>query len=171
MKKYSLLLIVLFFVACSYRITKNADGEPIVDEKRYSFTKKPSTEDLKIVDTTAVYVQIFNLEDSNEQERSNPMTIGFHNDGYFKSGSVKFYGKFDSKRHKNSVYYGGRYYLEGNKIFLEAFYPNSGGATNYYVKEISKGRVVNDTLRLTIFGRKTRYVKRDLSEIRLGNSN
>ncbi len=165
MNKYYLLLLILTCLSCGYKIIKNEHGEPIVDEKQYTFNKSLTLENLKVIDTAAVYVQIFDPINSNEQERENPKVYTFHNNGYFQMGSIKFYGKFDNHRPKNSVYYGGKFYVEGNEFFIEAFYPVSDGNTNRYTKVISKGTIKKDTIRMTIFNNKTMYVKRNLYDV------
>ena len=138
-------IISLTLVCCVgyYKIPNNEDGEPILNEKtNYSFTHIPNNEDLTKIDTSAYYVQIFEGRFYNDSEKQNPSVIIFHNDGYFKSTSVKYYLKLSlAKRTKNSIYYGGKYQIENNIIELERFLPSKGGKTKYYSRNISKGNI------------------------------
>ena len=121
--------------------------------------------DAASLDTTALYIQVFNNTDANKAEQANPAILKFHNDGYYKISSRRFYGKFDAVRTKQSAYYGGKFYLEGNKILTESFYPVQGGKTHYYTKSINKGSIKNDTLKLSVYGSEHCYVKRAAKNI------
>jgi len=160
MVKYCSILL-LFLGSCSQKLHKNANGEPIIPPGSYTFKKKMTAEDSKLIDTTALYVQVFD-KDANESERSNPKIIIFESDGFYKISSVKFHGKYT--RSRESVYYGGKFYLEGNTLFTEAFYP-IGDATNRYSKEISKGVVNGDTVSIVTFGNELKYVRKDYAEV------
>lgn len=72
---------------------------------------------------------------------------------------------FDKKRNKKSVFYEDKYKLEANTIYLESFYPSSGGKTNRYSKVISKGVIKNDTIFIEFFGTPHKYVKKTYSQI------
>ena len=148
-----------------YKLTKDKNNEPLTLEEMYTFQKKMSNSDFNVIDTSGLYIQIFDLKNSNESERRNPKILKFHADGYFKSDSKLFYEKFDAQRHKNSSYYGGKFYIEDSKLYIEKFYPSTGGNTNYYVKEISNGNIKNDTINLIIFGSKEKYVKTAYADI------
>lgn len=158
--KYCTILCLLFS-ACSYKqyhLDKNTDGEPVVKEGLYTFNKPMAAADFVLLDTGALYLQVFDLATSNRDERANPAILKFNDDGYFKISSRKF----DKARTKESIYYGGKFYLDGNNILIEKFYPAHGGKTNYYVKKISKGSIRNDTLKLLVYGVEHRYVKKAL---------
>ncbi|MGV1011812.1 MAG: hypothetical protein ACOYBS_05130 [Flavobacterium sp.] len=146
-------------------MTKDENGEPIINDEMYTFKKKMSGNDFNIIDTTSLYIQIFEFKNSNETERNNPKILKFHSDGYFKTDSKLFYGKFDTQRHKNSSYYGGKFYIDESKLYLEQFYPSRGDKTNNYVKEISNGNIKNDTITLIMFGNNEKYVKKRYEDI------
>jgi hypothetical protein len=162
------VLLSVLFSACShkqYHLDNNHDNEPVVKAASYTLNKPMTINDALVLDTNALYLQVFNNTDANETERANPAILRFHNDGYYKISSRRFYGKFDSVRTKQSAYYGGKFYLDGNKILTESFYPIQGGKTNYYTKGINKGSVKNDTLRLLVYGSERIYVKTTAKEI------
>jgi hypothetical protein len=155
------ILICFFLFSCVeklYKIEESNTGIAL-KENYYTFNREMSVEGSKIIDTTALYIEIFG-KNSNESQRANPMIYRFHNDGYFKTDSYLFYGKFDDTREKGSVYYGGKFYIEGNNIFIERFYPSKGGKTKYYGKAISKGIVKNDSITIDFFGTKHWYIKK-----------
>jgi hypothetical protein len=130
-----------------YRIERDQYGEPLlVGKAYYSFTKKPTKEDLKKIDCTAYYIQVFEGGYYNENEKRNPRIIIFHDDGFFKNESLLYFGKFDKHREKKSVYYGGKYKIVDYKIFLEEFYPVRGDYTKYYKKEITEGKIEGDRI-------------------------
>lgn len=138
---------------------KDKHGEPLLnDEANYSFIKIPTEEDLKKIDTTAYYVQIFEGRYYNENEIKNPRIIIFHNDGFFKNESLLYFGKFDEHRGKNSVYYGGKYRINGNIIQLEQFgkYP---GYKKWY-RRISEGKIEGDKIIFTDKNSVTVFEKR-----------
>ena len=149
LKRYFILLILsLFITGCIgyYRIPKDINGEPILNEKvNYKFTKIPNESDLTKIDTSAYYVQVFEGRYYNEDEKKNPMVMIFHSDGYFKQTSI-LYNSILNDRNKNSVYYGGKYRITENLIELEKFYPSQGGKTNYYSRNIEKGKIVGDKI-------------------------
>ena len=142
-KKYILLTICFFvLVSCGYKIQKDSFGEPILNEKvKYTFNEIPNSENLQKIDTTAYYVQVFEGREYNENEMANPRIIIFHNDSFFERESLLYFGKFKSHRNKNSVYYGGKYRIKNDVIELEEFFPSSGTKTNYYNRNISKGKL------------------------------
>jgi len=145
-----------------YHIKENDNGEPIVDKQKYSFNKKMSSDVFDLIDTTSVYVEILS-EKSLKQTINNFNVLIFHNDGYFESTSTKYFRKF--KRSKNSVYYGGKYFVTGNKISIEEFYPAKEARTNYYVKEISEGQIKLDTIQITIFDTTHIYIKKNYNDL------
>ncbi len=139
---YLFLCILFSFFGCSqlYKIEKDKYGEPILNEKaKYTFNEILSDENSKKIDTTAYYVQIFEGRFYNEDEKRNPGIIIFHNDGFFKRTSVKYFEKWDKIRGKNSVYYGGKYKITGNKILFESFgkYPEM----KKYYKRIYEAKI------------------------------
>ena len=141
MVKFIYFFIILYFIySCDpilYNIDKDIYGEPILNEKaRYSFTEKPSNKDLLKIDTTAYYIEVSKYNNHVE----NPLILNFHNDGYFKRNSLKYYGNFDKKRHKNSVHYGGKYKIINSEIFFESFLPASS-LNKRYIKKIVKGKL------------------------------
>lgn len=144
-KFFSVFSILAFLYSCGqklYKIEKDQFGEPLLNNKvQYSFTEKPSSEDLKKIDTTAYYVQIFEGRYYNENEKKNPTIIIFHDDGYFRETSLLAFGKFDEHRGKNSVYYGGKYKIKNNEIFIEEFLPASQGRTKWYTRRITNGKI------------------------------
>jgi len=170
-KVYAIKCCVVFslcFSACSYKqyhLESNSNNEPVVKTDFYSFNKPMTVNDAALLDTTALYIQVFNNTDANKAEQANPAILKFHNDGYYKISSRRFYGKFDAVRTKQSAYYGGKFYLEGNKILTESFYPVQGGKTHYYTKSINKGSIKNDTLKLSVYGSEQCYVKRTAKEV------
>ena len=128
-----------------YKIEKDQYGEPILnDNAKYTFNQLPTLEDLKKIDTTAFYTQIFEGRYYNENEIKNPRILIFHNDGYFKNESLLYFGKFDKHREKNSVYYGGKYKISGNVIQMEQFgkYPDH----KKWYKRISEGKIEGDRI-------------------------
>ena len=138
--------------------------QQVIDDSFYTFKKKLDADGIKKIDTTILYVQIFDSE-SNDEERANPRLMKFHNDGYFQSRSRRTIGKdLDIYRTKKSQHYGGKYYLDKDAIFIEAFYPTTGGKSSNYTREISKGRIYGDTISLNIFGYKMRFVKLPMSK-------
>ena len=167
--KYFSIIFTLFILnSCvhpSYKFEKNIDGEPILDSEFYTFNNNLISENFKIIDTNSYYIETFQGLDSNEGQRANPMIFRFHNDGYFKKDSYLYFGKFDKQRSKKSVFYGGKYNLDGNTIYLESFYPIRGGKTNRYIKVISKGVIKNDTIFIKFFGTPHKYVKKKHSQV------
>jgi hypothetical protein len=141
--KYFTIIFILFtFNSCappSYKFEKNSDGEPILHSDLYTLNKNLTNENFKLIDTSSYYIQSFQGLDSNEGERANPSIYKFHKDGYFKRTSYLYFEKFAYKRTKKSVFYGGKYAIDGETIFMESFYPIKGGKTNRYSKVISKG--------------------------------
>ena len=154
----------MLFISCEkklYKFSNDKNGEPIVKEQMYTFNKIMNENDYNVIDTSKFYVQIFDINSSNETERENPNIIKFHSDGYFKLESKLFFGKYDRIRFKNSVGYGGKFYLEKDKIYLEKFYPSKGGKTQYFVKLISDCLIKGDTLFVDNKEKKEVYVKRN----------
>lgn len=136
---------MIFLNSCGqklYKIEKDKYDESLLNDKaQYSFKEKPSEEDLKRIDTTAYYVQVFEGRYYNEEEMKNPRIIIFHNDGFFKNESLMYFGKFNEHRGKNSVYYGGKYRIKNNEIFIEEFLPASQGKTQWYTRRITNGKI------------------------------
>jgi hypothetical protein len=149
----------------NYIFESNADGEPILNLEVYTLNKKLTSENFKVIDTTSLYIETSQETDSNVDQVANPIIFKFHKDGYFKVDSYLYFGKFDKERIKKSVYYGGKYALEGNIIFMESFYPIRGGKTNKYFKVIDKGFIRNDTIFIAFFGTTYKYVKKNRSQI------
>ena len=141
---------------------KDEYGEPNLNEKvKYNFVEMPSKDDFNKIDTTAYYIQVFEGRYYNETEKENPQIIIFHNDGFFKKEILSTFKKNDLHRNRNSIYYGGKYRIKGNIIELEEFFPSTGGKTNYYVRNISKGKIDsnkiffgNEKQSVTVFERK-----------------
>lgn len=146
MVKYilSIFCTIGFLNSCAqklYKIEKDQFGEPLLNNKaQYSFTEKPTEEDLKKIDTSAYYVQVFEGRDYNEEEKKNPRIIIFHNDGFFKNESLLYFGKFDGHRGKSSVYYGGKYRVTHNTVQLEQF-GKSPDSKKWYSRNIIKGKI------------------------------
>lgn len=141
---FSILCVMMFLNSCGqklYKIEKDKYDEPLLNDKaQYSFTEKPSEEDLKRIDTTTYYVQIFEGRYYNEEEMKNPRIIIFHNDGFFKNESLMYFGKFNEQRGKNSVYYGGKYRIKNNIIQLEQF-GRSPDSKKWYTRRITNGKI------------------------------
>ncbi|MGX5685048.1 hypothetical protein ACWKWW_10810 [Chryseobacterium cucumeris] len=141
---FSIFCMTGFLNSCGqklYKIEKDQFGEPLLNNKaQYSFTEKPSEEDLKKIDTTAYYVQIFEGRYYNEDEMKNPGIIIFHNDGFFKNESLMYFGKFDEHRGKNCVYYGGKYRIKNNIIQLEQF-GKSPDSKKWYTRRVTNGKI------------------------------
>lgn len=161
-KKVLFVICLFSLISCGYiRIPKNEYGEPVLNEKvKYTFLDIPTETDLKKIDTSTYYVQIFEGRYYNDGEKENPQVLKFHNDGFFKKSILTNVEK-NIHRNKNSIYYGGKYKIKENIIELEQFYPSTGGATNYYIRNISKGKIDgnkiifdDDKYSLTIFEKK-----------------
>jgi len=139
---YSVFFLISFLNCYGqklYKINKNKYGEPLLNEKaQYSFTYVLDNDDLKKIDTAAFYKQVFEDDYSNYTEKKNPRIIIFHNDGFFKNESFLYFGKFSNHRNKNSIYYGGKYRINGNKIELERFI-KSPDSKNWYIRNITSG--------------------------------
>lgn len=137
---FPIFLCICGCIQKQYKIERDKYGEPILNSKtKYSFDKLPTEDDLIKIDTTAYYVQLFEGRYYNENEIKNPRIIIFHNDGFFKNESLLYFGKFDEHRNKNSVYYGGKYKINGNVIQMEQFgkYPDY----KKWYKRISEGKI------------------------------
>ncbi|QHI38240.1 hypothetical protein IMCC3317_36290 [Kordia antarctica] len=156
------LLIVLTSCVTKYHIENDENGEPIVNKNNYSFNQKMTLDSSDLIDTTSIYIELLS-EKTLKSNNNNFDILIFHNDGYFEKTSKKYFRKF--KRNKNSVYYGGKFFADGDKIFIEEFYPAKEGKTNYYIKEISEGQINKDTVYITVFGSQHKYVRKDYSEI------
>ncbi len=146
---FSILCMMSFLNSCGqklYKIEKDQYGEPLLSDKvNYSFTKKPTREDLNKIDVNAYYIQVFEGGYYNENERRNPKIIIFHNDGFFKNESLLYFGKFDEHREKNSVAYGGKYEINGNEVLIERFLFASEIAKKY-VRTITIGKIEGDKI-------------------------
>ncbi|MDR6488861.1 hypothetical protein J2799_003396 [Chryseobacterium vietnamense] len=147
---FAMFCMMGFLNSCGqklYKIEKDKYGEPLLNDKaEYSFKEKPTEEHLKIIDTTAYYFQVFEGRFYNEDEMKNPKIMIFHNDGYFRETSRLSFEKFDEHRGKNSVYYGGKYKIKDNEIFIEEFRPASPGRTKWYIRRIIKGKIENNKI-------------------------
>ena len=145
--KILIFLLLFFLLGCkSYIVEYDKNGEPKLGKNmNYIFTEKPSVENLKKIDTTAYYIQIFEGRYYNENEIKNPMVLEFHNDGFYKDSSLKYYKNF-SYRTKETIWYGGKYKISGNTIELESFAPSNGSKTKIYIRTFLKGRIVNDKI-------------------------
>ncbi|MGN7812453.1 hypothetical protein [Flavobacterium sp. 22076] len=155
-KKIMMLMFLIQFTSCVnyYNLKKDINGEVIVNNELFVFNKKMTEENSKVIDTNHYYVELVDDLYLN----INPDILIFHNDGTFELRSKEY---FWNKKNKNSVYYGGKFLLEGNILKIESFYPSSGGRTNYFVKKISKGTIKNDTIMLTVFNDKQIYIKQE----------
>ncbi len=167
-KCFSFLFVTILFNSCvcpSYKFEMNIDGEPILDSDSYTFNKVLTDENFKVIDTSSYYIATFQGLDSNEGQRANPSIYKFHADGYFKKTSYLYFGKFDKERNKKSAFYGGKYKLDKNIIFMESFYPIRGTKSNRYSKVISKGIIKNDTIYIDFFGTPYKFVKKNYNQI------
>jgi hypothetical protein len=144
--------------------TEYINGEPILPVNSYTFKTKLSANDFKKLDTTCLYIEIFEIATSNDMQRANPSILRFHNDGFYKKDSYLYFGKFDKERNKKSAYYGGKYYLKDNKIFIESFYPTSPRSKTLF-QQISSGRVSGDTVVLKIFNSEHRYLRKSFNQV------
>lgn len=142
--------MMCFLTSCGqklYKINKDQYGEPLLTKKaQYSVTEKPSIEDLKKIDTSSYYFQIFEGRYFNENEKKNPGIIIFHNDGYFRKTTFLAIGKFEEHRAKNSIAYGGRYKINGSEVLTERFLPASQGKTNWYIRYMTTGKIEGDRI-------------------------
>ena len=130
-----------------YKLERDKYGEPVLNNKaKYTFNKIPTKDDLQKIDTASYYIQNFPIGFDREDLVKNPRIIIFHNDGFFKRESLLYYGYHDKNRDKNSVYYGGKYKILDDEIYLEEFYPLRGDYTKYYTREISKGKIEGDKI-------------------------
>ena len=73
------------------------------------------------------------------------MVLEFHNDGYFKKSSVKFYNRF-CYRTKETIWYGGKYKIYDKNIELESFAPSRGSKTKIFISLTLKGRIDGDKI-------------------------
>jgi hypothetical protein len=139
--KYLKIILIILLISCNAHVVEyDKNDEPIHGKNmQYNISEKPNFEDLKKIDTTAYYVQIFEGRYYNDGEISNPMVLEFHNDGYFKESSIKYYERF-SYRTKETIWYGGKYKIYDNNIELESFAPSRGSKTKVYARLIIKGR-------------------------------
>jgi len=163
-KKNILSIICIFtLINCGFKkILKDEYGEPNLNENvKYNFVERPNEKDFQKIDTTAYYVQVFEGRYYNEREKQNPRVMLFHNDGFFKEENILYFGKNDKHRTKKSIYYGGKYRIKENIIELEQFFPSTGGKTNYYVRNVKKGKIEGNKLifddknyLITVFERK-----------------
>lgn len=77
MVKYiiSIFCLIISTKSCAqkrYKIEKDQYGEPLLNDKiQYSFKSIPSEEDLRKIDTTAYYIQVFEGRYYNEDEKKN----------------------------------------------------------------------------------------------------
>jgi hypothetical protein len=167
-KYFTIIFILFIFNSCappSYKFEKNSDGEPILESDLYTLNKNLTNENFKVIDTSCYYIETFAGLDSNENQRANPFIFKFHKDGYYKEDSYLYFGKFDNERTKKSVFYGGKYSIDGEIIFLESFYPIKGGKTSRYSKVISKGIIKNDTIFIEFFGTPHKFVRKNYNQI------
>src|SRR5690606_40202633 len=78
MVKKIILIFPLLLSICGcgqklYKIERDRYGEPILNDKaKYSFTEIPTLEDLKKIDTTAYYIQVFPDNLDREEIKKNP---------------------------------------------------------------------------------------------------
>lgn len=159
--KYFMLFILLTSCVNYYYIKKDKNGEPNINENEYSINKSMDKQNFQVIDTTSLYLELLENLASND----NPNIIRFHNDGSFELKSKKYFNKFSNVRTKKSIYYGGRFCLDGNKLKIEGFYPATGGNSDQYVREISTGIIKNDTVKLMIFNIEHVYIKKTYNEI------
>ena len=144
--KYPLSLILLLFINCNINIVDyNKNGEPILGKNmHYNFNEKPSTNDLKKIDTTAYYVQM--LEEGYHIDGEPVISVlQFHNDGYFKASTKKYFENFPN-RSKETIWYGGKYKISDSNIELESFYTSSGSKTKIYNRKYRKGIIEGDKI-------------------------
>jgi hypothetical protein len=160
----SMFLLNSCFLEKTYKPFYTEDGDGKLPLKSYTFTKTMSAEDGKIIDTTALYLQIFDIWSSNAEERSNPKIMKFEQNGFFKEDSFKSYQKFSKIRTHQSVHYGGRFYLEGNNLFTEEFYPN-GQVSQRYVRTKNTGIIKGDTIFMVYYQHKSTFVKKSFNDI------
>ena len=149
---------ILFLNSCAYhRLQENGNGLFIVNQRaKYTFDKKPDSTDLKKIDTTAIYIQVYEGRFYNDDEKKYKSIYKFHNDGYYqwnfiKNGEIHLFDNND----RETINYGGKYRIEGNKIELEHFYPSRGGYTRYYKRTITKAEIIDDKI---IIYRNNKYV-------------
>src|SRR5690606_29979754 len=96
MVKKIILIFPLLLSICGcgqklYKIERDRYGEPILNDKaKYSFTEIPTLEDLKKIDTTAYYIQVFPDNLDREEINKNPRIIIFHNDGIYRETIGEF---------------------------------------------------------------------------------
>lgn len=143
MKKLVLFSCLFSLFSCGqkiYKLKRDEHGQPILNDRaKYTFTEIPTAEDLKKIDTTAFYVQIFEGRYYNDDEKRNPRVLIFHNDGFVRSESLLYFGKFDEIANKNTLHYG-RYRIIGNNIEIESFV-SSPDAGDYYHTYIERGKL------------------------------
>ena len=161
-----MVFIVSILTSCFNRsfIKKDINGEPTVEDISYSINYKMEIKDAKVIDTTALYLELFS-SDANQSEKENPEILIFHNNGYFEKRSKKFFSNFEKIRTKKSVYYGGKFQLTNKELIIEEFYPTSGSKTNYYDKLKTYGIIKKDTVIIIFFNREYKYVKKRKEDI------
>lgn len=159
--KVVMFLTLFMYYSClgQHFFAKDKYGEPILDVNLYTLNKHMSTEDKKIIDTTSLYVEY------TKDSIFNPQIMIFHSDGFYELTSKKYFNKFRHKRFRNSAYYGGKFILDQNRVKIESFYPSKEGKTNYYKREISEGIIENDTVKIVIFDKEKRFIKKSYKDI------
>ena len=159
-----ILLSSSCFLEKTYKPFYTEDGDGKLPLKSYTFTKTMTEEDGKTIDTTALYLEIFDIWSSNADQRSNPRIMKFEQNGFFREDSFKYYQKFSKIRTHQSIHYGGRFYLEGDKLFTEEFYPN-GPVSQRYVKTKNTGTIKGDTIFMVYYQHKSTFVKKSFKDI------
>lgn len=157
------LIIFLSMESCFnyYYIKEDEDKERILNPGLFSFNQKMSLENSKIIDTTCLYLQLLPYNSSISEKENSGIMI-FHNDGTYESRSKKY---FNISYKKSSVYYGGKFILDGNTLEIQSFYPSSGGKTNYFDRVICQGKINNDTVVIKIFNHNRVFLKKRYEDV------
>lgn len=143
MVKMVYILSFFFLISCKnmayYKLPRDLNGNPVATDDMYSLKKNY---DFSKIDTLGVYRT---FEKYSYDWSAKEIFLEFKNNGYFiqYSNLSKHIKDSMSKKH---VYRGGKYFINDDTILLEEFLPSEGGKTNYYIRQIKKGKIIGETI-------------------------
>jgi len=139
MVKVFLLLLILIGCGKAYYFLKDKDGNLIIPKTSYKlYTKLSSCSSIE-----GTYLEVHRNRYKNESEL-NEMIV-FYNDG-----SIKEFLANEQGVPKYNTFTEGVYCIEGNKIYIESFYPvNALGRS--FTPIILEGTIKDDKIILTQF--------------------
>ena len=137
--KIFLLLFILIGCGKAYYFLKDKDGNLIIPKTSYKlYTKLSSCSSIE-----GTYLEVHRNRYKNESEL-NEMIV-FYNDG-----SIKEFLANEQGVPKYNIFTEGVYCIEGNKIYIESFYPvNALGRS--FIPIILEGTIKDDEIILTQF--------------------